>query len=164
MKKKKPVKGNKIYIFGILLEHNNPHSQVRKEVWRDIAILDDQNLYQFAEAIVDAFGFEFDHCFGFFDNLKRWVDSKIKYELFADLKNQSIESVDSKSVKKTKIQQVFKNKGDKMLFLFDYGDNWEFIVQLKNIDEPDFKKSYPQVIKSIGQAPEQYQLFEGDEE
>jgi len=63
-------------------------------------------------------------------------------------------------VKKTQIQQVFKNKGDKMLFLFDYGDNWEFVIHLKSIEEPNLKKFYPQVIESVGEAPEQYPSFE----
>lgn len=158
MKKKKSTKNDKVYIFRITLSQNSPYCQIRgieEKIWRDIAVLGSQNLYNFAESIVDSFGFDFDHCFGFFDNLNSWTKSKVKYELFADLPD--VEKVPgAKSVKKTKIQQAFKNKGDKMLFLFDYGDNWEFIIQLKDIEEANLKKSYSQIIESIGQAPEQY--------
>lgn len=156
----RPTKNDKVYIFRISLDPKNPYSRVKKEVWRNIAILGSQNLYKFAESIINAFGFDFDHCFGFFDNFKKRFESENKYELFADLEDQGIESVDSKSVKKTKIKQVFKNKEDKMLFYFDYGDNWEFIVQLKDIKDPDLKKSYPQTIESLGKAPEQYPSYE----
>lgn len=163
MKKQKPVKNDKAYIFNITLSQNSPYIQIRnikEKIWRDIAILGSQNLYNFAESIVDAFGFNFDHCFGFFDNFKNWAKSATKYELFADLPEIRQENPYSKSVKKTEIKQVFRNKDDRMLFLFDYGDNWEFIVKLKNVEEPDFKKSYPWSIESVGKAPEQYPASE----
>lgn len=164
MKKQKPTKSDKVYIFEVSLDPKNPYSRVEEKVWRDIAILGSQSLYKFAESIVDAFGFNFDHCFGFFDNLKRWTDSTVKYELFADMPETMAENLDAKSVEKTKVQQVFKNNDDKMLFLFDYGDNWEFIVKLKNIEESDNKKSYPFMIEGVGKAPEQYPPLEEDEE
>ena len=31
------------------------------------------------------FDFEFDHCFGFYDNLRKYHDSKRSYELFVDI-------------------------------------------------------------------------------
>lgn len=46
-----------------------------------------------------------------------------------------------------------------MLFLFDYGDGWEFIVHLKEIKAPD-KVLYPRMVKKKGQAPEQYPPLE----
>jgi len=164
MKKQKPTKNNKAYIFQVSLDPKNPYSRVKEKVWRDIAILDSQNLYDFAESIVNAFGFDFDHCFGFFDNLKRWTEAENKYELFADMPESRAEAPNAKSVKKTKVSQIFNKKGDKMLFLFDYGDNWEFIVELKSIKEPDIKKSYPKLLESYGQAPEQYPEPEDEDE
>ena len=163
MKKQEPTKTSKAYIFDIVLNLNNPYADmqnIKGKVSRSIALLGSQNLYNFAEAIIDAFGFDFDHCFGFFDNTKRWTDSKIRYELFADTPDAKEEAPESKSVKKTKIQQAFNNIDDKMLFLFDYGDNWEFIINLKSIEEPDAKKSYPFLVESIGKAPEQYPPLE----
>lgn len=166
MKKRKAGENNKEYVFRVALNTDHPFCEeqdIRGEVYRDVAILDSFSLYDFAESIVDAFGFNFDHSFGFFNNLENWVKSTEKYELFADMEDQGIEPVDSKSVEKTKINQVFKNKGDKMLFLFDYGDNWEFIVELKDIKALETKKSYPFVVKSSGVAPEQYPSFEDEE-
>jgi hypothetical protein len=43
-----------------------------------------------------------------------------------------------------------------MTFLFDYGDNWQFRVELigKGVKERDVK--YPKVRKKVGRAPKQY--------
>ncbi|MEK7658767.1 MAG: hypothetical protein AAB352_02760 [Patescibacteria group bacterium] len=165
MKKQKPTDNNKVHIFNVTINENSPYLQeqnIKEKVWRSIAILDSQSLYNLAEEIVNAFGFDFDHCFGFFDNLDSWTKAKVKYELFADTPETRLENPNSKSVEKTKIQQVFTNVGDKMLFLFDYGDNWEFIVELKIIEKPDFKKLYPLLLESAGKAPEQYPAFEDE--
>ena len=105
MKKRKPNKNDKEYVFKVSLGSENPYySRAKEKVWRSIAALGGQSLYNFAESIVDAFGFDFDHCFGFFDNLKDWTKSKERYELFADLEDEGIEPVDSGSVKNTKKQ------------------------------------------------------------
>lgn len=41
--------------------------------------------FSLAESIVDSFNFYFDHCFGFYDNIERWIKSEEGYELFADI-------------------------------------------------------------------------------
>jgi len=43
-----------------------------------------------------------------------------------------------------------------MIFLFDYGDNWEFLVECCDIIEAETEKRYPKVTKKEGKAPEQY--------
>ena len=60
------------------------------------------------------------------------------------------------SVKKTKISQVWKNSGDKRTFLFDYGDDWRFLVELLEIRNVNPKKNYPEIMEKFGKAPEQY--------
>jgi hypothetical protein len=49
-----------------------------------------------------------------------------------------------------------------MLFLFDYGDEWHFIVELKGIKSQSENTKYPFVVESVGDAPPQY--GEPDEE
>jgi len=43
-----------------------------------------------------------------------------------------------------------------MLFLFDYGDNWKFRVELKNVRKTDEGEKLPRTIKATGKAPAQY--------
>jgi hypothetical protein len=51
---------------------------------------------------------------------------------------------------------VFRRVGDKMLFLFDYGDDWRFTVELIGLGERAPNTRYPRVIASAGKAPAQY--------
>ncbi len=126
---------------------------LRPRIYRDIEISSVATLYGLAESIVRAFNFDFDHAFGFFSKLTGNVfRSPVQYELFADMGS----GIPSRSVKRTKIEQAFPMVGSKMLFLFDYGDEWRFKVAVIGISKPEPKASYPKVIKTVGEAPPQY--------
>lgn len=130
------------------------------KIYHEIEVLENINLYKLAEAIVGAYNFNFDHCFGFFSRISEsnYFDSERKYELFTDLieEGENLESTGAGSVKKTKVKDVWQNIGDKMLFLFDYGDEWLFVVEFKKVGEKDQKKKYPRILKKVGKAPKQY--------
>ncbi len=127
--------------------------RVKGNPYRIIAISENFTLYQLADAICGSFDFDFDHAFGFYNNIKSLRNSVECYELFADM-----EDVDSecKSVEKFRISKVFSQINKKMLFLFDYGDEWRFIVELKGIKTTDEQPKYAAVVKSVGDAPLQY--------
>ncbi len=127
---------------------------LRPRLYREIEIDSRASLYRFAEAITDAFGFFFDHPFGFYSALKgNFWDAPVKYELFADL--EDCES-DAKSVERTTVAQAFAEPGTKMRFVFDYGDQWHFTVELKEFRERVPKMRYPKLLAAVGKAPEQY--------
>jgi len=67
-----------------------------------------------------------------------------------------------KSVKNTEVGEVFDIVGKRMLFLYDYGDEWHFILQLKRVVTYDDNTEYPALVESVGEAPLQYELLEGD--
>jgi hypothetical protein len=149
----------KTYLFKTSLLYSSPKIAPRgPEISREIEVPENANLYKLAEAIVGAYDFDFDHAFGFFSKISesRYFDSERKYELFTDLENEGIEPTGAGSVEKTKVSEVWKDIGDKMLFLFDYGDNWQFVVELTGFREKDAKKKYPHIVKKIGRAPKQY--------
>lgn len=50
-----------------------------------------------------------------------------------------------------------------MLFLFDYGDEWQFKVELIGLVQKEPKAAYPRVLKQVGQAPPQYPDLDEDE-
>jgi arsenate reductase len=123
--------------------------------YREIEIPDGKSLYHLAEAIVAAFGFDFDHAFGFYSDLSDYVyHSEIKYELFFDLGDAG---PGTQSVKKTKIMEAFAAPDAKLTFLFDYGDEWLFAVERIGTGQKDPGKTYPLVVKSVGKAPKQYE-------
>lgn len=143
----------KTYIFKTNLSPN-------PKIMREIEIPESASLYKLAEAIIGAYNFDFDHCFGFFSKIAegRHFDSERKYELFTDLieEGEDIEPTDAGSVKKTKVKEVWRNIGEKMLFLFDYGDNWLFVVELIRLGKREPKQKYPRILKKAGRAPRQY--------
>ncbi|MGD0917137.1 MAG: hypothetical protein ABSB22_11830 [Thermodesulfobacteriota bacterium] len=155
MRKRNAKQGEKIYLVKVTL--SDWYGKVRGQPFRVLEIPADFTLYSLAEAIVDSFGFSFDHAFGFYDNIKKWPNSNEGYELFADIGEES----EYKGVKRTKISKAFDQIEKKMLFLFDYGDEWHFIVELKGIKLSKEREKYPFIAESIGGTPSQY--GEGDE-
>jgi hypothetical protein len=123
-------------------------------IYRDIEIEASKSLYRLAEAIVSAFGFDFDHAFGFYSGSARTAMRKHpRYELFADMGDADPGVL---SVKKTKVAQAFPAVGHSLLFLFDYGDEWLFKVKLKATGKKVAKARYPRIVASQGEAPPQY--------
>lgn len=110
-------------IFKITLTDWN--GAVRGKPCRKIAVQENASLYDLAEAALSAFDFDMDHSFGFYDNLKNWARSEEGYELFADIGDK----MNFPGVKKAKVSKVFHTPKQKMLLLFDYGDEWRFVVQ-----------------------------------
>lgn len=128
-------------------------------IYRNIRLNPRLSLYSLAEAIVYAFDFDFDHCFGFYSDFTngRVYDSKKQYELFYDLPDVE-SSPKAKSVKTTKIQDVWKKVGEKMYFVFDYGDGWMFEVVCVATDTKAKigNRRFFWIGESHGKAPEQY--------
>ncbi len=136
---------NKIYTLKISLD---------KTTFRIIEIRGYFSLYELAETILKSFKFDMDHAFGFYNNIKNIYKSDEIYELFFDIEECNV-TEESKSVENTEIHAVFEIK-KKMAFLFDYGDEWIFIVECKNISDPIAKTKYPRIIEKLGKAPKQY--------
>ena len=123
-------------------------------IFRDIEIAGSASLFKLAEAINRAFDFDFDHAFGFYSKLTgNYFDSPVKYELFADM-GEPTEG--ARSVKKTSIAEAFPKDKAKLLFMFDYGDEWLFKTERISSGAKAPKAKYPRVAKSEGEAPEQY--------
>ena len=142
------------YIFEVQLK------QTGKQIKRVIKIAGALSLYKLADAVVSAFDFDLDHCFGFYDN-PEYDPSGIFYELFTDI-DEAETTPEAKSVKRTKISTAWKKPGQKMYFLFDYGDGWQFVVTLKEvIAESKVKRGKKwECVSKTGKAPEQYPSYE----
>ena len=129
-------------------------ASLTRQVYRAFEIADTSSLYALAQAIVRSFDFDFDHAFGFYSNLKGNIyQSPVRYELFVDMGESDGEA---QSVKRTRVVEAFTSVGTKMRFLFDYGDGWEFLVELVERKPKEPKIKLPRLVKSVGKAPEQY--------
>ena len=140
---KKAPKGN--YIFKVSLE---------KTVWRMISIGFNHSLDDLHLAIQDAYDFDNDHLYSFFMDGKRY--SRDRYE--------SPNCEDGPYADEAIIGEIGLYAGQKILYLFDYGDSWEFEVQLLKINEGEEPLKVPQIIDSKGKAPEQYPSWEEEDE
>jgi hypothetical protein len=127
-------------------------ASLRKRLYRDIELVSASTLADLAETIVAAFGFDMDHAYGFYSKLTgNLFDSPRRVELFADIEGQP-----SRSVKNTRITTAFPKEGSAMTFLYDFGDEWRFRVEVVRTGSTEAGVAYPKIISSFGTAPMQY--------
>lgn len=125
------------------------------EFTAEIALTGDWSLYEFAEFLIKTLGFDFDHAFEFCDNLKHPYKSTERYSLFADLGAVA----DDPGVQNTPVSAVFRPRR-KMIFLFDYGDDWFFLITCTAVRDSSAKRRSARVISRKGKPPEQYPDWE----
>ena len=127
-------------------------ASLKPKIHRDFEISSASSLYTLAQAIVRFF--DFDHAFGFYSGLKGNIyRSPTRYELFIDLGEGE---GDARSVKRTRVAEAFPSVGAKMRFLFDYGDEWVFLVELVGRKPKEPKVRLPRLLLAAGKAPAQY--------
>jgi len=110
--------------------------------YRHIQISESATLYRLSSAILDSVNFDNDHLHSFFMSNRFW-DGDNEYA--------SPDGGDPEGARgysdKVKLSKFRLCKGDKFLYLFDYGDEWRFQIKvLRVLDEPT--KS-PVVLKSV---------------
>jgi len=123
--------------------------------YRHIRISEGETLYRLHQAIIRSVGFFDDHLHSFFMNNRAW-DGDAEYACPHD---------DAEGVRgfsdEVKLLKFRLCKGDKFLYIFDYGDDWRFQIKvLRVIDEPT---QMPIVLKSVG-VVSQYGYDEDDDE
>jgi len=118
-------------------------------VWRKIRLSHLHTLWNLHKAIQDAFDFDDDHLYSFFMDAKRY--SKNAYE--------SPFSENGPYVDEVTIGELELYEGQRILYLFDYSDSWEFNIVIEKIDSSGPLPLNPKIIEEKGEAPEQYRYF-----
>lgn len=140
-----------------------------KSPYRIIAARPNMSLHIFGIAVLNAFDFDYDHLFGFYDNVKRYYASKMSYEHPESIQDNQDDwsGFGSRNVDKLvrnmddhPISDIFTRRNKKWLMLFDYGDEWMFWVSLEKKVQVVHGEELPKVIESKYDAPEQYPDFE----
>jgi hypothetical protein len=112
-------------------------------VYRHIRICESATLMKLSSAILSSVGFYDDHLHSFFMNNRAW-DGDAEYACPHD----DMDGVRGTS-DKAKLSMFRLSKGDKFLYIFDYGDEWRFQIKVLHvIDEPT---EMPLVLKSVGE-------------
>jgi hypothetical protein len=126
------------------------------KIYRALEVSEANSLYVLAQAIVRSFDFDFDHPFGFYSKLKGNIyDSPVRFELFVDMEEGGTGN-GARSVERTRVVEAFPSIGAKMRFLFDYGDEWVFLVELVERKPSEPRVKLPRLLISAGKAPAQY--------
>lgn len=134
--------------------------------YRILGITRESSLELLAIAVLASFEFDFTHAFGFYDNLRNWTKSAERFEVFKDMESDQLVDLfpyePGRSVRDTQVGEVFDTVGKKMLFLYDYGDEWHFILRLKKFSPFDNNMEYPELFESKGEAPPQYEFLDSE--
>ncbi len=134
-----------------------------ENIMRQVAVSGNKSLLYLAQVILDSFNFDCDHCFGFYGDIDKHPgrEQTEVYEAFVDADIEPTNDC-AKSVERTKISTVFKKVGKKMLFMFDYGQDWRFVVKLKEKRDTGPKEKLPGILKSVGKSMLQYPASEDE--
>ena len=124
------------------------------EIWRTIEITAQQNLHDLHNAIQEAFDFDNDHLYSFYLSGRAW-DQASEY---------AHPSADGPNAAQARIGELNLRMKHRLLYLFDYGDEHRFEVQLIAINPDATKGDYPRVIEKHGDDPEQYPGWDEDGE
>ncbi len=104
---------------------------VKPRVWRRFLIRSTRSFQDLHRAIQDACDWEDCHLFDFRESRSRNVIAMLKSSsVLADLVDDDVPDA-----KKVKLSTYFAEKGDKCIYLYDFGDGWEHLVKLKAIVE-----------------------------
>ncbi len=124
-------------------------------VWRTIEMAGHQTLDDLHRAIQVAVSFDNDHLYSFYMSNRAW-DKRSQYS--------DPRSGQGLSAAKIKIGELNLRMKQRFLYLFDFGDEHRFEVQLIGVNEFTREGKYPRIIDRHGKDPVQYSEFEDDED
>jgi len=144
-------------------------------LWRDILIGGERSLEDLHRKIVTSFGLEADpsHLW-FFGNDQKYWDSKVKYVSQLELEEGNIawnETINYFTHKREErynggqstISQLGLQIRDRLCYLYDYGEEWQFYMILKEIYPDKSPSTEPEVLKSRGEKISPYNHYDCDE-
>ncbi|MEN6568262.1 MAG: plasmid pRiA4b ORF-3 family protein [Veillonellales bacterium] len=118
----------------------------KRGIWRRIQLSSRHTLHDLHKVILDAYEFDDDHLYAFFMEGKPW-----RGEAYWSPQNDEGPYAD-----KIKLGSLNLEVKQKFLYLYDFGDEWTFSVQVEKIVETDAPALKPMILESRGEAPEQY--------
>lgn len=111
-------------------------------MWREVEVPADFNFLQLHEVIQEVVGLEDCHLWQF--NVKAYDDSLLIASKPEDQFSMGVEGLTHDS-EETPLTQFLQQKGDKLEYVYDFGDDWIFLVEVKElsnkkIDRPVCRK------------------------
>jgi len=130
-----------VYKFRVILD-------AEEDIFRDIAILEEDTLEDLHNAIVNAFGFDGLEIASFYTCDDEWTQEE-EIPLF--------DTGDTPGEQKTMADYILGERLDreanKIIYVYDFLNMWTFFVELAAIEEPEVGVSYPDLLFSHGEMP-----------
>lgn len=121
-----------------------------KGCYRHIQIASSATLYRLHKAILEAYQFDDDHQHAFFMDNRVWSHEAA----FFSTKTERGE----KTTRQIRLEKLGLKPGDRFKYLFDFGDEWRF--QCRVLRQLEENAAEPVIVRSVGDAPEQYPDYE----
>lgn len=101
-------------------------------MWREVEIPADYNFMQLHEVIQEVMGLEDCHLWQF--NVKAY-DESLQIGVEMDSENPFSPGLDfiTNDAEETPVSQFLQQKGDKLEYVYDFGDDWIFVVEVKDL-------------------------------
>lgn len=134
-----------IYVFKVSLD---------KKIWRRIAVSSNAVLDDLHDAIQAAFEFDNDHLYEFSFRNRFGITQRVVHPMCEE----------EFSTDEFRIENLPLRIGEKMEYVFDFGDYWQFAVELEEIQPPNQKFKKAKILETHGKSPEQYPDWEDYDE
>ena len=139
-----------IYRIRIILD-------VKEDVFRDIEIEATSNLEDLHHAITQSFGFLGNEMASFYKSNESWNQGE-------ELPLESMEK--EFNMRDEPLNKIFTSSQHHLIYVYDFLNLWTFFVELKETADIISSSSYPNLIYSKGDVPEEppEKIFETDNE
>ncbi|MDR0227537.1 MAG: plasmid pRiA4b ORF-3 family protein [Flavobacteriaceae bacterium] len=132
-----------VYKFRVILD-------TEEDIFRDIAILEDDSLEDLHNAIVNSFGFDGMEAASFYACDDQWTQLEDEISLF----DMGEEDSQSKTMASTPINGILDEEQTKIIYVYDFLNMWTFFVELAAIEEEEPGLAYPELLFSHGELPD----------
>jgi hypothetical protein len=139
-----------IYRIRIILD-------VKEDVFRDIEIEATSTLEDLHHAITQSFGFLGNEMASFYKSNESWYQGE-------ELPLESMEN--GSNMRDEPLNKIFTSSQHHLIYVYDFLNLWTFFVELKETADIISSSSYPNLIYSKGDVPEEApeKIFETDNE
>mgnify|MGYP001206235444 CR=1 FL=1 len=126
------------------------------EVTRDIEIRSIQTFEDLHQTIQASIGFDGSKSASFYISNDNWIKGQ---EISLEKKKDK-DGVQLAVMKDSKLYSFISDPHQKIYYLSDFESNWGFMIELvKILPGAESSKMYPVCVKSIGEAPKQYNII-----
>jgi len=130
-----------VYKFRVILDAED-------DVFRDIAIDENDTLEDLHNAIVNAFGFDGLEIGSFYTCDDTWnQEDEIPMFDAGDVPGEN------KIMSDYQLSELLDKENSKIIYVYDFINMWTFLVELASIEEKEINTIYPNLLFSLGEMP-----------